>query len=145
MSKNTGIPMLKCSGKVLLNGEEFIAAKSMKVEVAINSSSYKSVGDRNSRDRIINGDPTTTITNYKVNKFALNLYKDYISKGLTPNFKIVGQVIDEGSGYFSQYKKNDTITIKNAIPTGNITLFDLEAASTDFVEETLTLKGGDIS
>lgn len=138
-------PMLKCKGSVTFNGEELFSVETAQVVATINSNKHKSLGNDSSTTRIINADLKTTLKRYKVDNYVLNLYKNYISKGVTPELTLVLQNNDKSSSYFDKYKKNNTITIKGAVPTGDITLMDLDASSSDFVEEELTFEGGTLT
>ena len=50
---------------------------------------------------------------------------------------------DKGSDFFRKYG-NDTITVTGCVPTGDLNLIDLDASTTDYVEETITFKGSAI-
>ena len=66
--------------------------------------------------------------------------KKYVDKGLTPSFTIQALNNDKGSDFFSQFG-NDVVTVTGCVPTGDLTLLDLDASSTDYVEETITFNG----
>lgn len=137
-------PQLKSEGKLYLDGEEVIEAKSVNIKITINSTTSKTLGAKHSKTRTNGYDVSVSITRYKVNKFSLKLIKDYLDKGKTPEFTIQAINNDSGSDFFKNLGE-DTVTVTGAVPTGDLNLLDLDASSTDNVEETITFTGGTIT
>lgn len=138
---NTGVnPMLKTEGKVYINGEEVIQAKKLNIKVTLNNAQSKPIGAKTQKTRTVGYDITVEVGMYKTNKFGASILKDYIDKGLTPEFTIQALNNDKGSDFFKQYG-NDVVTVTGCVPTGDITLLDLDSSSTDYVEETITFNG----
>lgn len=138
---NTGIqPMLKTEGKLFIDGEEFAQAKKVLVKVSLNSSTSKPLGVRTEKTRTTGYKITVEVGMYKTNKFGSSIVKKYLDKGLTPEFTIQALNNDKGSDFFNKYG-NDVVTITGCVPTGDITMLDLDSSSTDYVEETITFNG----
>ena len=136
MITNTGMsPQLKTEGKVFIDGEEFLNAKKVLIKATLNNSQSKTL-----KTRTVGYDISVEVGTYKANKFGVNILKKYVDKGLTPSFTIQALNNDKGSDFFSQFG-NDVVTVTGCVPTGDLTLLDLDASSTDYVEETITFNG----
>lgn len=141
VATNTGVnPMLKTEGKVFIDGEEIIQAKKINVKVSLNNSTSKPLGVKTEKTRTTGYKITVEVGMYKTNKFGSMIVKKYLDKGLTPEFTIQALNNDKGSDFFKKYG-NDVVTITGCVPTGDITMMDLDASSTDYVEETITFSG----
>ena len=136
-------PMLKSEGKLYIDGEQFLNARKVLIKVSINNTESKRLGDRTTSSRTVGYDISVEISQYKSNKFAVDIVKKYLDVGLTPKFKVQAMNNDKGSDFFSKYG-NDTITVTGCVPTGDLNLIDLDASTTDYVEETITFKGSAI-
>lgn len=137
-------PQLKCEGKVFIDGEECMHAKKATVKVTINSNKSKPLGQKTSKTRTTGYDIKVEVGMYKTNKFGTKIIKDYIDKGLTPEFTIQLFNNDKGSDFYKKYG-NDVVTVIGCVPTGDITLMDLDSSSTDYVEETISFDGYQIT
>ena len=141
MITNTGMsPQLKTEGKVFIDGEEFLNAKEVLIKATLNNSQSKTLGVKTQKTRTVGYDISVEVGTYKANKFGVNILKKYVDKGLTPSFTIQALNNDKGSDFFSQFG-NDVVTVTGCVPTGDLTLLDLDASSTDYVEETITFNG----
>lgn len=136
-------PMLKSEGKLYINGEQVLDARKVLIKVSINNTESKRLGDRTTSSRTVGYDISVEISQYKSNKFAIDIIKKYLDTGLTPKFKVQAMNNDKGSDFFRKYG-NDTITVTGCVPTGDLNLIDLDASTTDYVEETITFKGSAI-
>lgn len=143
MANKVTNPMLKSEGKLYIDGEQVIDARKVLIKVSINNTESKRLGDRTTSSRTVGYDISVEISQYKSNKFAVDIIKKYLDVGLTPKFKIQAMNNDKGSDFFSKYG-NDTITVTGCVPTGDLNLIDLDASTTDYVEETITFKGSAI-
>lgn len=143
MANKVTNPMLKSEGKLYINGEQVIDARKVLIKVSINNTESKRLGDRTTSSRTVGYDISVEISQYKSNKFAVDIIKKYLDVGLTPKFKVQAMNNDKGSDFFSKYG-NDTITVTGCVPTGDLNLMDLDASTTDYVEETITFKGSAI-
>lgn len=138
---NTGInPMLKTEGKLFIDGEEFAQAKKVLIKVSLNNSTSKPLGVKTEKTRTTGYKITVEVGMYKTNKFGASIVKNYLDKGLTPEFTIQALNNDRGSDFFKQYG-NDVVTVVGCVPTGDINLLDLDSSSTDYVEETINFNG----
>lgn len=143
MANKVTNPMLKSEGKLYIDGEQVLDARKVLIKVSINNTESKRLGDRTTSSRTVGYDISVEISQYKSNKFAINIVKKYLDAGLTPKFKVQAMNNDKGSDFFSKYG-NDTITVTGCVPTGDLNLIDLDASTTDYVEETITFKGSAI-
>lgn len=143
MANKVTNPMLKSEGKLYIDGEQFLNARKVLIKVSINNTESKRLGDRTTSSRTTGYDISVEISQYKSNKFAVDIVKKYLDVGLTPKFKVQAMNNDKGSDFFSKYG-NDTITVTGCVPTGDLNLIDLDASTTDYVEETITFKGSAI-
>lgn len=143
MANKVTNPMLKSEGKLYIDGEQFLNARKVLIKVSINNTESKRLGDRTTSSRTTGYDISVEISQYKSNKFAVDIVKKYLDVGLTPKFKVQAMNNDKGSDFFSKYG-NDTITVTGCVPTGDLNLMDLDASTTDYVEETITFKGSAI-
>lgn len=143
MANKVTNPMLKSEGKLYINGEQVLDARKVLIKVSINNTESKRLGDRTTSSRTVGYDVSVEISQYKSNKFAIDIIKKYLDTGLTPKFKIQAMNNDKGSDFFRKYG-NDTITVTGCVPTGDLNLIDLDASTTDYVEETITFKGSAI-
>lgn len=143
MANKVTNPMLKSEGKLYIDGEQVIDARKVLIKVSINNTESKRLGDRTTSSRTVGYDISVEISQYKSNKFAVDIIKKYLDVGLTPKFKVQAMNNDKGSDFFSKYG-NDTITVTGCVPTGDLNLIDLDASTTDYVEETITFKGSAI-
>lgn len=143
MANKVTNPMLKSEGKLYIDGEQFLNARKVLIKVSINNTESKRLGDRTTSSRTTGYDISVEISQYKSNKFAVDIVKKYLDVGLTPKFKVQAMNNDKGSDFFSKYG-NDTITVTGCVPTGDLNLVDLDASTTDYVEETITFKGSAI-
>lgn len=128
---------LKTEGKAFIDGEEIIQAISATCTVTLNNTSSKTIGSKTSRKRAVGYEIQVVINSYKTDKIGMNILKNYYDKGLTPSFTIQLMNNDKASDYFKKFG-NDVITCKNCVPTGSFNLMDLDAASTDHVQQSLT-------
>lgn len=143
MANKVTNPMLKSEGKLYINGEQVLDARKVLIKVSINNTESKRLGDRTTSSRTVGYDISVEISQYKSNKFAIDIIKKYLDTGLTPKFKVQAMNNDKGSDFFRKYG-NDTITVTGCVPTGDLSLIDLDASTTDYVEETITFKGSAI-
>ncbi len=143
MANKVTNPMLKSEGKLYINGEQVFDARKVLIKVSINNTESKRLGDRTTSSRTVGYDISVEISQYKSNKFAIDIIKKYLDTGLTPKFKVQAMNNDKGSDFFRKYG-NDTITVTGCVPTGDLNLIDLDASTTDYVEETITFKGSAI-
>lgn len=143
MANKVTNPMLKSEGKLYINGEQVLDARKVLIKVSINNTESKRLGDRTTSSRTVGYDISVEISQYKSNKFAIDIIKKYLDTGLTPKFKVQAMNNDKGSDFFRKYG-NDTITVTGCVPTGDLNLLDLDASTTDYVEETITFKGSAI-
>ncbi len=143
MANKVTNPMLKSEGKLYINGEQVLDARKVLIKVSINNTESKRLGDRTTSSRTVGYDISVEISQYKSNKFAIDIIKKYLDTGLTPKFKVQAMNNDKGSDFFRKYG-NDTITVTGCVPTGDLNLIDLDASTTDYVEETITFKGSAI-
>lgn len=143
MANKVTNPMLKSEGKLYIDGEQVIDARKVLIKVSINNTESKRLGDRTTSSRTVGYDISVEISQYKSNKFAIDIIKKYLDTGLTPKFKVQAMNNDKGSDFFRKYG-NDTITVTGCVPTGDLNLIDLDASTTDYVEETITFKGSAI-
>ena len=143
MANKVTNPMLKSEGKLYIDGEQFLNARKVLIKVSINNTESKRLGDRTTSSRTTGYDISVEISQYKSNKFAIDIIKKYLDTGLTPKFKVQAMNNDKGSDFFRKYG-NDTITVTGCVPTGDLNLIDLDASTTDYVEETITFKGSAI-
>lgn len=143
MANKVTNPMLKSEGKLYINGEQVLDARKVLIKVSINNTESKRLGDRTTSSRTVGYDISVEISQYKSNKFAIDIIKKYLDTGLTPKFKVQAMNNDKGSDFFRKYG-NDTITVTGCVPTGDLNLVDLDASTTDYVEETITFKGSAI-
>lgn len=143
MANKVTNPMLKSEGKLYINGEQVLDARKVLIKVSINNTESKRLGDRTTSSRAVGYDISVEISQYKSNKFAIDIIKKYLDTGLTPKFKVQAMNNDKGSDFFRKYG-NDTITVTGCVPTGDLNLIDLDASTTDYVEETITFKGSAI-
>lgn len=143
MANKVTNPMLKSEGKLYINGEQVLDARKVLIKVSINNTESKRLGDRTTSSRTVGYDVSVEISQYKSNKFAIDIIKKYLDTGLTPKFKVQAMNNDKGSDFFRKYG-NDTITVTGCVPTGDLNLIDLDASTTDYVEETITFKGSAI-
>nr|DAE95924.1 MAG TPA: tail tube protein [Caudoviricetes sp.] len=143
MANKVTNPMLKSEGKLYINGEQVLDARKVLIKVSINNTESKRLGDRTTSSRTVGYDISVEISQYKSNKFAIDIIKKYLDNGLTPKFKVQAMNNDKGSDFFRKYG-NDTITVTGCVPTGDLNLVDLDASTTDYVEETITFKGSAI-
>lgn len=137
-------PQLKSEGKLFIDGEEFAQAKKVTIKVTLSNAKSKVLGDKTSKTRTVGYDIKVEIGMYKTNRFGLKILKDYVDKGLTPSFTIQALNNDKGSDFFKQFG-NDTVTVTDCVPTGDLTLLDLDASSTDYVEDTISFEGHQIT
>lgn len=143
MANKVTNPMLKSEGKLYIDGEQVLDARKVLIKVSINNTESKRLGDRTTSSRTVGYDISVEISQYKSNKFAIDIIKKYLDTGLTPKFKVQAMNNDKGSDFFRKYG-NDTITVTGCVPTGDLNLIDLDASTTDYVEETITFKGSAI-
>ena len=143
MANKVTNPMLKSEGKLYINGEQVLDARKVLIKVSINNTESKRLGDRTTSSRTVGYDISVEISQYKSNKFAIDIIKKYLDTGLTPKFQVQALNNDKGSDFFRKYG-NDTITVTGCVPTGDLNLIDLDASTTDYVEETITSKGSAI-
>lgn len=138
---NTGIsPMLKTEGKLFIDGEEFAQAKKVLIKVTLNNSKSKPLGVKTEKTRTVGYTISVEVGLFKTNKFAVSIVKNYLDKGLTPEFTIQALNNDKGSDFFKKYG-NDVVTVTGCVPTGDLTMIDLDSSSTDYVEETINFSG----
>ncbi len=141
LETNTGInPMLKTEGELFINGEKFAQAKKVLIKVSLNNSTSKPLGVKTEKTRTTGYKISVEVGMYKTNKFGVSIVKNYLDKGLTPEFTIQALNNDKGSDFFKQFG-NDVVTITGCVPTGDLTLLDLDSSSTDYVEETINFSG----
>ena len=133
-------PQLKTEGKVFLDGEELFYATKVSIKATLTNAKSKPLGSKTSKSRNVGYELATEITGYKVNPFGANILKKYIDKGITPTFTIQALNNDKNSDFFNKYG-NDVITVTGAVLSGDITLIDLDASATDYVQETLKFEG----
>lgn len=144
MSVNKVNPILKSEGKLFIDGEEFAQAKKVLIKATITNAKSKPLGCKSQKSRTTGYDISVEIGMYKTNKFGNDIIKKYIDKGLTPELTVQALNNDKGSDFFKQFG-NDVVTVTGCVPTGDITLLDLDASSTDYVEDTITFDGGQLT
>lgn len=140
-SKQKGInPQLKSEGKVFLDGELVAEAKKLLIKVTLNNAKSKPLGNKTEKTRTCGYTISVEMGAYKTSKFGVDIIKKYIDKGITPEFTIQAMNNDSGSDYFKQFG-NDVVTVVGCVPTGDLTVLDLDSSSTDYVEETFSFSG----
>ena len=137
-------PQLKSEGKLFLDGEHCLSAKGINIKATLNNSTSKCLGDKSPSHRNVSYDLASTVTRYKVEPFGKKVILNYIEKGITPEFTIQAMNNDAGSDFFKQFG-DDTVTVTGAVLSGDLSLIDLDASSTDYVEETLNFVGGKLT
>ena len=135
--------MLKSQAKIYLGGNLVAHATKIKAKGSLKTSSQKCLGNKTDHLRITGYTITVEMGMYKVDDFGLNILKR-VKNGATPSCDIEVIETDTSSDYYKKYGAK-SVVLKDCVPTGDISLADFEASSTDFVEETIAFQASDFA
>lgn len=119
-------PVSMREGSVFLDGA--LVADSCKLNIVFTPKVWegKTLGERGTNRRWLGYDITGTIEQWKTTPLYKKKIMEYISTGATPEFTIQGISEDKNSDYYENMGGSDSITVIGVVPTGDITLMDLD-------------------
>lgn len=119
-------PVSMREGHVYLDGS--LIADSCKLNVVFTPKVWegKTLGERGTNRRWLGYDITGTIEEWKTTPLYKKQILEYIQTGKTPEFTIQGISEDKNSDYYENNGGNDVVTLIGCVPTGDITLMDLD-------------------
>lgn len=142
VNKYNKAPIHVSEGKAFLDGVEVMDCVTCTITVAVQTWTGKQLGERTPSTKVTGYNPTVNITRRRNTPWLKEMFAKYIKEGKTPEFTIQGIMQDEHSDYYSEHG-SDTITAVGCVPTGNLTLLNLNA-SEDILEDQLTFNAKDI-
>lgn len=119
-------PVSMREGSVFLDGA--LVADSCKLNIMFTPKVWegKTLGERGTNRRWLGYDITGNIEQWKTTPLYKKKIMEYISTGETPEFTIQGISEDKNSDYYENMGGSDAITVIGVVPTGDITLLELD-------------------
>lgn len=139
MSTVTKVPRSMREGKAYIDGELVIDLITASIVFTPEVSEKRAVGEKGKTRRWMGYDVTGTITRYRTTPMFKKMVKKYLDSGATPTMTIVGMQDDPVADYDVAYGK-DTITVEDAVITGDISLLDLDTEG-EFVQDEIEYGG----
>lgn len=131
-------------GAIYWDGTNVAGLQTGKIVFTPEVATYKVVGDKSDNSRWLGYKITVTISGLKSNDFIKNKIAEYKKSGRTPEMTIQGYRSDKNSDYYQATKKNEMVTAVGCVPTGDITLFDLDTNG-EVVTDTFTFNAKDVN
>lgn len=119
-------PVSAREGSVYLDGSQVADACKFKVSFVPKLWEGKSIGENGTNRRWMGYDIKVTIEQWKTTPLYKKKILEYIETGATPEFKIQGISDDKNSDYYANNGGSDVITLIGCVPTGEISLMELD-------------------
>lgn len=118
-------PVSLAEGHIYIDGIEVMDAVKCTIRFIPKVWSGKMLGKPGTNRRWTGYDITGTVDEYKTTPRWLNVVKQYLKDGKTPEFTIQGTRTDPDSDYY-EINGSESVTATGVVITGEISLLDLD-------------------
>lgn len=129
-------------GSAYIDGTKVMDLCTFTVTVTPEVATSKRVGYKGTDRRWLGYDVSVNLTEYRATSWLAKLVNNYKKTGKTPEITLQGTRNDKNSEYYSTTKKAETVTVKGAVPTGDITLLNLDTSG-DFAQDNIAFGAND--
>ena len=118
-------PLSLKEGKVYIDGVEVLDMAKCSIVFTPTVWSGKMLGDKGTNRRWLGYDITGTLDEYRTSARFVKIAKNYIDKGITPEFTIQGVRSDKDSDYY-ELEGSESVTVVGVVLTGDISLISVD-------------------
>lgn len=131
------------NGFCFFNGKRIYDAVKFTATVTPGVSIGRVLGERTPNTRW-NGtvEIRVEMTRRRATPWVKDMIRDYLNKGITPEFTLSGVIDDKDSDYQEIYGK-ESVTLVGCVPTGDLTPLQLDTEG-EFLDDTITFNAKDI-
>jgi hypothetical protein len=131
-------------GSAYVDGVKVLDLCTFEVKVTPEVATSKRVGSKGTDRRWLGYDVSVNLTEYRSTSWLVKMVNEYKKSGKTPELTLQGIRCDKNSEYYESTKKSETVTVKGAVPTGDITLLNLDTGG-DFVQDNVAFGAKDFT